>query len=398
MTNSDLFKNFIKIAEEKAHQKQSEETAKAIRKNQNSASSTTTEQIAKLYNIKTETSKDMEYKTNIMEIAHPNTVVISPAYDRLNGMVGSEIEKQNITINKINRLPHGQYLSKKYAKNLALSLVRIANSTESKSPELTKLADEAIEQIKIALAPMVIGTSIAATLGFLYYANHCESVNHGFEINHRNLLDSLDDLINPVDGVLTGYEYSDNLKRLLADFKLKLSSLYDSYKEVDSLVDQLEQPKTTEELKEIAAKPETKEILVAYKNYASKINSMEPYVRKILTNFSSDDYKARNIKDKGYLQQAIDAVPGLHGGSGFIADDFDDVVQNLKPYWKSVKYALDLLGKAGTFQAAAKHEIEAAEEVSEEPAPQEEISEDPESWGGSGSDIASKLFRSIQGK
>jgi hypothetical protein len=52
------------------------------------------EQIGKLYNTKQKRPEDMDYERNIMEDAHPDSVVISPSYDKLNGLVENENEGQ----------------------------------------------------------------------------------------------------------------------------------------------------------------------------------------------------------------------------------------------------------------------------------------------------------------
>ena len=70
-----------------------------------------------LYEVKPKASDDMTYKNNIMEIAHPNSLVIAPAYDKINGLVENNIERQNILLNIVNKETNGLLTQHKYASN-----------------------------------------------------------------------------------------------------------------------------------------------------------------------------------------------------------------------------------------------------------------------------------------
>src|SRR5579859_2403025 len=99
MRKSEIFESFVKIAQERGLVSQAEKpehTETDFSETNPRFDSLTIEQISKLYNTKPAQPKDMEYKRNIMEDAHPDPVVISPSYDKLNGLVENENEGQNI--------------------------------------------------------------------------------------------------------------------------------------------------------------------------------------------------------------------------------------------------------------------------------------------------------------
>ena len=54
--------------------------------------------IESLYNVKPDSS--VEYERNIIDRAHPHSVVISPAYDKINGLVENENERHDIIRNQ----------------------------------------------------------------------------------------------------------------------------------------------------------------------------------------------------------------------------------------------------------------------------------------------------------
>lgn len=152
MRKSEIFDSFVKIAQEKglvSSEHKAEHTEKDFSETNPRMDSLSIEQISKLYNTKPELPKDMEYKRNIIEDAHPDSVVVSPSYDKLNGLVENENEGQNIRIRIVMKTPDGHLVNRKYAnKNLVLSLVRVGNELDRcDNEELRKLADVCLEQL-----------------------------------------------------------------------------------------------------------------------------------------------------------------------------------------------------------------------------------------------------------
>ncbi len=151
-TNSEIFNSFIEAAEKgglvRLAEDDAEASKKALEKNPR-ADSLTKEKISNLYNLKPETGKKMEYKSNIMEIAHPDPLFIHDSYDKLNGLVENNIERQNAILRIVNKKNNGLLTQHKHAQDeMVRCLVRIANFLDNKDEvELAKLADQCIEEM-----------------------------------------------------------------------------------------------------------------------------------------------------------------------------------------------------------------------------------------------------------
>ena len=164
MKKSEIFNTFEKIMVEKGFISNAEKSSKQILEETGRADSLTFKQIAEdLYDLKPEAPKDMQYKNNIMELAHPDPIVIAPSYDKVNGLVETEQERQDITRRFLSRIPSGQLFNQKYAsQQLILSIVKAGNDLENHNEEqLRILADTCLLQLseksitKNAIAPLV---------------------------------------------------------------------------------------------------------------------------------------------------------------------------------------------------------------------------------------------------
>lgn len=151
--NSDIFNAYAKIAEEQGlvstSEVESDKSKKILEKNPRT-DSLTQERIAKLYNVVTDAPKDMGYKRNMGEVAHKEPVVIAPAYDKLNALVESDNERQDILLHIVNKRTNGLLTQHKYAQDeLIRTLVKIANHMDNiDQTDITKLADECLEGFK----------------------------------------------------------------------------------------------------------------------------------------------------------------------------------------------------------------------------------------------------------
>jgi len=89
---------------------------------------------------------------HIMEQAHSEPVIIAPSYDKINGLVENNIERQKIIINQVLRPNDGNVNHRKLAakahQELVFELVRIANDLDIRGEdELRALADNCIEKM-----------------------------------------------------------------------------------------------------------------------------------------------------------------------------------------------------------------------------------------------------------
>lgn len=146
--SEDIFEKYAELAMERGLVSKGDDLKKKLEKNPRWDSQNIST-IELLYGVKPDSPKEMEYKKNIVEVAHPNAVIVSPAHDPLNGLVENLNERNNILINIVNKTPDGHLTGRKYASDeLVRSLVRIANEMDNRdAEELRVLADTCIEQM-----------------------------------------------------------------------------------------------------------------------------------------------------------------------------------------------------------------------------------------------------------
>lgn len=162
MSRSDIFDNYAKIAEENglislaedepsSQPPKPKESAKLKRYKKDSyprAGSDDISTIEALYGVKPDDS--IKYEFNIMEAAHPKPVVVSPSYDKINGLFENNIERQNIIHNIVMKPVNGNEVNHKYAeKQLMLELIRVANEMDNQgNDEIRIIADDCLDSLK----------------------------------------------------------------------------------------------------------------------------------------------------------------------------------------------------------------------------------------------------------
>lgn len=149
MRHSDIFEAYAKLSEKEGIVKEAVEEEKSSSKSRYSKEQIET--IEALYGVRPETIPGMEYENNLSEYAHPNAVVISDSYDKINGLVENITERQNIIINKIlSKPPSGGLIQHKDAsKGLGMQLIRIANDMDAADEEeIRLLADECFDALQ----------------------------------------------------------------------------------------------------------------------------------------------------------------------------------------------------------------------------------------------------------
>ena len=355
MKKSEIFNTFEKIMVEKGFIYNAEKSSKQILEETGRADSLTFKQIAEdLYDLKPEAPKDMQYKNNIMELAHPDPIVIAPSYDKVNGLVETEQERQDITRRFLSRIPSGQLFNQKYAsQQLILSIVKAGNDLENHNEEqLRILADTCLLQLseksitKNAIAPLVGIVAIGALLGAIYLKEHLPNSSEGFKMDTQKLLSEINDLLNSNSNYGIGYQYSPEFLETMNDLKSRVEQFADVEAQAEAVLDELEKPGNAKELQQAANHPDTQKTVQAYNQLQAATNTLFPYIDKIVQNFDSDFYKNRQIENKGILTEWMDEVPGLHGGSGLIADNMDDVKMALQTYKKDIQDILKTLDAA----------------------------------------------------
>lgn len=374
MRRSEIFESFVKIAQEKgliSEGEHAEHTEKSFSETNPRHDSLSIEQIGKLYGVKPDKPKDMEYKKNIMEDAHPDRVVLSPSHDKLNGLVENEIDGQNIRIHIVLKEPDGHLTQRKYArKQLLLSLVRIGNELDNRgNDELRKLADACLQQtaaadekqmIKVAWVWIAVG--IAAAVGLLWLQQHKDFHSDGFNQDYQKTISEIDDLLTSNSNWGVGYSYTPEFIQTVTKLKDDLGKISAAVQKAMPLVQSVEKPRTTteitKELARIAQDPKTQEADKAIQEFSAVMKEYAPEIQKVVLDFNNQQYKDRAIAQKGALTKAVDWTEILHGGKGLIADDFDDVRHALTTLWKDIVGLYNALGGAKNLQQTLQAQLQ----------------------------------------
>ena len=404
MSRSEVFDNFIKIATEKGLVSKSE--AEHTEKNTKNPrwDSYDISAIEALYGVKPDAPKEMDYEHNIAEMAHPNSVVVSPSYDKLNGLVENINERQNILLHIVYKEPEmgspnqGKYppspallwpntlgnIPKHAHKELLLSLVRVANDMDNKErTELRVLADTCLNQLhlrggfkKEAIIPVIIGV-VAAILGVTYMQQHLADTDQGIKANYARLQSELQNFLQADVTLGFGHKYDDALKSEVLQLQSQLQEFWSVYNSTMPLLLSLEKPTTPQDLINMASHPAAQDFVKAYGVLRDETNKLYPYLAKIEENFSNPDFKAEH-EEKGTFTDLLDKVPFLHGGNtSLTADDFDDVINAIPPFKDSVDRLAKTLTAAGMRRDAIAEKANAAESSAQKEVPSDPFSAPP---------------------
>jgi hypothetical protein len=366
---SEILDAFVKLAKEKdlIDPKAPEKAQKILLQEPHRADSLSMKDLLKLYNLKPDLPKGMEYTRNIIEVAHPHPMIIGPAYDRLNALVENENERQDISLNILLQSPlrDGNNSQRRYAESqLSLSLLKLSNSLgKNKTGKLAAVCQQQLQSQGVlpAIVP-AIAFLIAAGIGILWAQQHLDAADDGFTQNSQKLVSEVEDLINSNSNYEVGSDYTPEFRRTMLDFRTRLLDFAENYKNVSEIIRNYEKPKSAKELMDQAKDPKTQEASKAFEMMKKMFDQMSPYLDTIKKEFDSEGYKQRQTANKGAITSLIDKMQVFHGGKGLINDDFDDVSKAIPAYQKSVKDILNILQQASVVQKSVQDKVERAVE------------------------------------
>jgi len=358
---SDIFNKYAALAIERGLISESESTKEKLEKNPRWDSQDISA-VELLYGVKPDSPKEMNYDRNIVEIAHPNSVIVSPAHDKLNGLVENINERNNIMINIVNKPVDGHLTGRKYAENeLVLSLVRIANDMDNKDiKELRILADACIDQIHKSALPAALTLlggpytiAAAAILGGVYLQQHLDMADQGFEENAERLVKELEDFIGDH---LIGTDYTENFQETIKKIIERIHFISLKYSAFKDELEKLQAPKDLDELQKYVSSQHTDfhKIYADFSDMVAKANSL---FDQVSAKFQDQSFKSRQMKDVGVGEKINRFFGGLFSGDKYslVADDFKDVLRALEPFRKSIASVLDVLKTA---DAKSKNELD----------------------------------------
>ena len=355
---SEIFDNFVKIAQDKnIISNDSKKSKDALEKNPR-ADSLDISAIEALYGVKPKT--ETPYKNNIMEVAHPSPLVIAPSYDKINGLVENEIERQNINLRIVNKNPDGLLTQRKYAeKEFLLSLVKVANDLDNKNEEqLRKLADHCLEtfsekeMVKNAFWGKLIGWGLGIGLGLATTTSHMDYVAKDFGDATQNLINEIKDMIKSSVTIGFGHKYSDDLIERLNEVVEKLAELKNSYNIIKPIVPLIS---SKSRVKKVLKDPgyHGRESLEAAGNEIPNFKKLFQQIKLVLEelkeDFQNPSFQKENV-EQGTVTKYIESIPGLKGepllsGGTFslFSSKFYDITNAINPVLEIGTYLSDNL-------------------------------------------------------
>ena len=350
MKKNPLLKFIIAAEEESAAKKTLKETKRV--------DSLSADDISKLYNLKVN-----KKGRNIVEEAHPGVLVAFDSYDKLNGVLKNDNQKQDITINIIHRKQHAGLVNEKYAaqSKLLSSLVKSANFLDARDPALALYADKIINDFdkqvlqKEALAPAAGAAGLlaimpawsmvaipAALIGIFYWQQHSNALELGFVKNSQRMIAEIDDILNDT-AYIVGRTYSEQFKKILNVAKTQISQLWTIYEQVKDKLTSLRQPTSAEELLEMSTELENQELVNKFNDFKNKSVSCIAFLKSLKINFNNDEFTKMQVDDVGAVTKVIDRLKYLSGGSsGLFKNDIDDVERLITPTIESLEKLVKL--------------------------------------------------------
>ena len=142
MRHSDVFEEYVKISEQKGLIKKAEVFEDDEEKYKDKEWKANLEA---LYGIKIDYN---ESKDNLINQAHPETMIAAESYDKTNGLVPNNFEHQDIVRHTLENPPIGMLNPKKYADELLTDLIKIGFEAENyNEDEIRILADSCAERL-----------------------------------------------------------------------------------------------------------------------------------------------------------------------------------------------------------------------------------------------------------
>jgi hypothetical protein len=226
LKRSEIFENYAQIALKKGLiDNKIIATAEAMTQEDKFKDSEYKKNIEQLYHVKLD-NKD------ILDQAHPESIVTLPAYDKLNGLVENLKERHNVMIGIVNKMPGSDNIGHKYASahnNLLSELIKIGYSMDNKKvDDLRILADSCSDRItKTAFLPLVAG-GIAAVVALIAIINHTTPSDQGVFNNCEKAIVEISELKPKLPQI------GKNVDKLLEDLKF-LQSLSKQYNDLDGI-------------------------------------------------------------------------------------------------------------------------------------------------------------------
>lgn len=226
LKRSEIFENYAKIALKNGLiDNKIIATAEAMTQEDKYKDSEYKKNIEQLYHVKLD-NKD------ILDQAHPTSIIVGPAYDKTNALFENLKERHNIMVGIVNKMPNSDNIGHKYASahnDLLLELIKIGYSMDNKRiDDLRILADSCSDRItKKAFLPLIAG-GVAAVVALIAIINHTTPSDQGVYNNCEKAIVEISELKPKLPQI------GKNIDKLLEDLKF-LQSLSTQYNQLDGI-------------------------------------------------------------------------------------------------------------------------------------------------------------------
>jgi predicted RND superfamily exporter protein len=212
-------------------------------------------------------------------------------------------------------------------------------------------------------SPLLLAIPVALALGLFYAKQHLPFHSDGFSADYQKAISEIDDLLSSNSNLEVGYDFTPNFLATVTKLKTDLTTLNGAVEKVTPIVDDVNLPRNAEELRQVINRPEIQNGIQAVKELETVWEQVIPEIKKVISDFSNEQFKQRAIAHKGLLISLLDASH-LHGGYGLVADDFDDVSHALQTLEDDMAGVAQTLVGIKTFQQnALKQLTDAHQEV-----------------------------------
>jgi hypothetical protein len=231
---SDVFEEYAKIAVAQGLVKEAGLEKKAEEETNPRYDSLDLDAIEMLYGVKPNGKEDEKH---IVEQAHPEPAVVSPAYDRVNGLVENGLERQDVMHYIATKPNHGKHIQERYVKahqDLVNEVIKAAFILDRDDEhELMVFADNCAECLTKSAGVFVpIAIGVAALLSAAGLINNFGGeIDKGVIINADRAIEELQEMkdnlpkLSPmINSLVEDISFVKRLNHDLTDYNVDLGS------------------------------------------------------------------------------------------------------------------------------------------------------------------------------
>ena len=370
---SEIFDEYVKISIAKSE----EEDIKKRKNPRDNAMSA--EEFAELYGLKPETYEKMDYDYNMSEIAHPDSLIVSPSYDPANGLVGNVNENHSRNLHVVNKEPRGildGHISCR--ADLILTLTKVANHLDSiNNEELRVLADTCLYQISnkdrsindIIMRKNAVGwviptvKAVSTLIGLWQGSSLLQKIlpktDSGMNSSFNNLIKEIDNVKQSNTNYGVGIEFKDSFKNILEQIKKTLINYQTNYDKHSELITDIQISNASDLFNKKDQLEHSSYIINSLKD-----NSliMKDFLIKVIKLLNNSSFINNQVFEKGKITSTIEGNKALDFINTLVNPFNTDVIapllQSCEEYLASINSLIDSLSKTQENSEKASEQAE----------------------------------------